>query len=447
MGLPAACMGDMTSHGGVIILGSPNTLIGGKPAARMGDMAACAMFSPNPHGPETIVAMNTTVLINGLPAAAMNDMAVGAGPPSTLLPLNATVLIGMNGAGSGGGGGGGGGAGAGGGSASEGTVSKVSASTGSSAQKQEEQKSEESQKEEKEEQKKQTEFTLSDIIDILKSIESQDGFEAARAFASYLDYRALTEMARAFTTGENTNQKNDPNAMPTRFMLLYGMDDGKLRDVNEHPDNFEGQPKHKINIANLRKALQLFDTQIGEKGPYDDKLFAAYKMFLNQVIARQQKTADKHVSQERETLGAIAQQYGLSTWKHLYEINKSKIGDNPDLLKSGTKLDIPQWNSTSWNKKIEDKGADPTYYTNGTTYRYPWVPFSFTMGKENGDASNETFEKKKQYEVQERATGKTIATGSIASADELETLVPDGLDIRVIIDGIAWNWKNDSGEN
>jgi len=58
-GQPAACMGDMCTCVGPpdsIILGSMTVLIGGKPAARMGDMTA--------HG-GTITLGCPTVLIGG----------------------------------------------------------------------------------------------------------------------------------------------------------------------------------------------------------------------------------------------------------------------------------------------------------------------------------------------------------------------------------------------
>lgn len=58
-GLPAACLGDMATCTGPpdsIVMGSATVLIGGKPAARLGD--SCA------HG-GTIVAGNPTVLIGG----------------------------------------------------------------------------------------------------------------------------------------------------------------------------------------------------------------------------------------------------------------------------------------------------------------------------------------------------------------------------------------------
>lgn len=97
MGQPAARVGDMTAHGGVIIPpGCPTVLISGMPAARMGDMHTCPMVTgtvPHVGGPITMGSM--TVLIGNLPAARVGDMATCAGPPDTIIPPACpTVLIG-----------------------------------------------------------------------------------------------------------------------------------------------------------------------------------------------------------------------------------------------------------------------------------------------------------------------------------------------------------------
>ncbi len=95
MSKPAARMGDSTAHGGVIVMGFPTVLIGGQPAARMGDMHTCPMFTgPVPHvgGPITLGSM--TVLIGGQPAARMGDMATCVGPPDSIAMGCMTVLIG-----------------------------------------------------------------------------------------------------------------------------------------------------------------------------------------------------------------------------------------------------------------------------------------------------------------------------------------------------------------
>lgn len=106
MGKPAARLGDMTSHAGSIVVGQPTVLIGGMPAARVGDMHVCPLVNPGvpppPHVGGPIAVGSPTVLIGGMPAARMGDMAVCAGPPDTIVLGCPTVLIGEAGAGAGG---------------------------------------------------------------------------------------------------------------------------------------------------------------------------------------------------------------------------------------------------------------------------------------------------------------------------------------------------------
>ena len=96
MGKPAARMGDMTAHGGVITLGCFTVLIGGQPAARVGDLHTCPLVTgvvPHVGGP-VLPPGGVTVLIGGLPAARMGDILTCVGPPDTILHGAPTVLIG-----------------------------------------------------------------------------------------------------------------------------------------------------------------------------------------------------------------------------------------------------------------------------------------------------------------------------------------------------------------
>jgi uncharacterized Zn-binding protein involved in type VI secretion len=90
---PAARILDPTGHPGAVTgPGVPTVLIGGLPAAVVGDTHTCAFPPPaGPHPPTPIVAGSFTVLIGGRPAARLGDLA-GCGAPIVFgLP---TVLIG-----------------------------------------------------------------------------------------------------------------------------------------------------------------------------------------------------------------------------------------------------------------------------------------------------------------------------------------------------------------
>jgi uncharacterized Zn-binding protein involved in type VI secretion len=68
-----------------------------KPAARLGDMHTCPMVNPGPvphvGGPVSGPCV-PTVLIGGMPAATVGDMCVCVGPPDTIAAGSSKVLIG-----------------------------------------------------------------------------------------------------------------------------------------------------------------------------------------------------------------------------------------------------------------------------------------------------------------------------------------------------------------
>ncbi len=72
----------------------------GKPAARLTDFHQCPMQTPSvpnpiPHvGGPIIGPGEPTVLLGGLPAAKVGDMLVCVGPPDSIVEGSATVMIG-----------------------------------------------------------------------------------------------------------------------------------------------------------------------------------------------------------------------------------------------------------------------------------------------------------------------------------------------------------------
>lgn len=78
--------GPVPHVGGPILPpGCPTVLIGGMPAARVGDMATCS------GPPDTIVMGSATVFIGGAPAARMGDLTAHGG---TIVVGCPTVMIG-----------------------------------------------------------------------------------------------------------------------------------------------------------------------------------------------------------------------------------------------------------------------------------------------------------------------------------------------------------------
>jgi len=89
---PAARLMDPSGHPGVITgPGTPTVLIGGMPAATVGDLHTCSFPGLPPHPPTPIVVGSSTVLIGGKPAARVGDTA-GCGAP--IVAGEFTVMIG-----------------------------------------------------------------------------------------------------------------------------------------------------------------------------------------------------------------------------------------------------------------------------------------------------------------------------------------------------------------
>jgi uncharacterized Zn-binding protein involved in type VI secretion len=97
MGVPAARVGDMTSHGTPLSpgAGSTNVLIGGMPAWRAtADTHTCPLVTGTVPHVGGIAMGSGTVLINNLPAVRQGDTIVEAGPPNSIVIGCPTVLIG-----------------------------------------------------------------------------------------------------------------------------------------------------------------------------------------------------------------------------------------------------------------------------------------------------------------------------------------------------------------
>jgi uncharacterized Zn-binding protein involved in type VI secretion len=98
MGLPAARVGDLTSHGTPLGPGPgyPTVLIGGQPAWRAGsDFHACPLVNGvQPHVGGTVAVGSTTVLIGGQQAARLGDIIVEPGGPNAIAAGASNVLIG-----------------------------------------------------------------------------------------------------------------------------------------------------------------------------------------------------------------------------------------------------------------------------------------------------------------------------------------------------------------
>lgn len=91
--MPAAArVGDPTAHPGAVTgPGVASVLIGGLPAAVVGDLHACSMPPvTGPHPPSPFPLGSKTVFIGGRPALRMGDLS-GCGAPIVAGAMNVQV--------------------------------------------------------------------------------------------------------------------------------------------------------------------------------------------------------------------------------------------------------------------------------------------------------------------------------------------------------------------
>ncbi len=92
--MPAAArVGDVSTHGGTIVgPGAPTVLVGGMPAAVVGDLHVCSL-PPSGHQP-TVSAFpmgSATVLMGGKPALRTTDVCICGAMAAVGAP---TVIVG-----------------------------------------------------------------------------------------------------------------------------------------------------------------------------------------------------------------------------------------------------------------------------------------------------------------------------------------------------------------
>jgi hypothetical protein len=138
-----------------------------------------------------------------------------------------------------------------------------------------------------------------------------------------------------------------------------------------------------------------------------------------------------------DSIGAIADGFGLPSWKYLYQINQSNIGADPHLLRPGTQLEIPQWDTTSGDEKLMHAGFDVFSLCGGTCFRYPWVPFSLKLRDEQ-DREVNTLSRTYHATIVNGKNSKVLLELSITRIDELNLLLPDAESIKIDIPGLPF---------
>jgi hypothetical protein len=283
------------------------------------------------------------------------------------------------------------------------------------------------------------ELTVKDFVEILEKVEEEQGYEAARHYASNrIDYWKVNKLAKRYvneTDGEKkeAEQDNDPNLMPSRFMLLYGADDAKLRgrgNVNTHPDNFDDRPAHEMCVDKLREALILFGNDIEKTGPFDDSVYFAFLKYLGQFNRVDLKRYFAEAEIEDGRLDRYADEHGLFSWKYFDDDSHSHNHDSV----------IKDLNPEYGDGLLSEKGVAPESYLPGICYQYPWGPFRLTvkLGEEYKD-------KEVKYQLLGCQSGILLADGEIEEPFKIEMLLPDAGELRIVVDDMEMAWSPSYG--
>jgi hypothetical protein len=279
------------------------------------------------------------------------------------------------------------------------------------------------------------ELTVKDFVEILEKIESKQGYEAARHYASNrIDYWKINKLAQRYVNEADEEKKeeekdNDPNLMPTRFMILYGADDNELEkqgNIDDHPDNFKDQPEHKMCVEKLREALILLGNDIKKTGPFDDAVYHAFLQYLRQYsrVDLNRYYADDEITDDR--LDRFADEHGVFSWRYFEEHDRDH-----DNIKN-------ELNPEYGDELLTEKGGNPASYLPGVCYHYPWVPFRLMV-----KLGNEYKDKKVKYEIFGRKSNKLLMEGEIGDPFKIEQLLPDAGELLIVVDNMEMEWNPD----
>ena len=256
---------------------------------------------------------------------------------------------------------------------------------------------------------KSTQLTIAQVADQLKQIEQNRGYEQARYAAKQLDYDAMCALVHHRDLADN-----DPNLMPSRFMLLPGASDEQL-NANGNLDTFpwpvhEDGPQH-FSVALLKQCLQLSGhyqsdeplprwssvdhrddvidpTKVDlepeqQSAEFDTDLQQAYQQYRQQhgiknALKRYQpKEERQYTVQDGDTLYRIAQRQGYPYWTMLQAANADTV-NAPDQLEIGSELTLSALHAEELWQWLDEQQERGRYWTQkGFFFPADYLSFSF----------------------------------------------------------------------
>ncbi len=226
------------------------------------------------------------------------------------------------------------------------------------------------------------EVTIKLLAEKLENIEEEKGYGVALLGANTLNYLEVNALV------ELDSPVNDPNLMPTRFMILSQASDQVL-DGNGNLDNFplqlhENAP-HTVSVENVisgLKYIQALPEEFECENQMTEEVFNTYVEYLSRLKCQNENAtisdeAIEYTVVEGDTLSKISKEFNIPSWEVLYEINRDIIGENPDLIQIDTALQIPVAEHNPLREYL--KLIDAEKFIGGMCYRYIYEYFSTSL--------------------------------------------------------------------
>ena len=302
---------------------------------------------------------------------------------------------------------------------------------------------------------KQNLLTIRKLALKLLDIETEYGVEIAKYQASLIGYEGVCDLA------EIDHPQNDPNLMPSKYMLIPGASDAGLRkngNLNNWPSSLHPDSPKRISVENLNRFLVLSGhhsdgysfwqtkdhkesdelSKLKDEGlmeepgvvwadednsfGFDDGLKSSMLSYLSSVDQQGDVRASTHTVEEGETLSSIANDYEVPSWKILWEENKEGI-DNPDLIYPGQQINIPDLFDTEIEAWIKEFDNGESAWAGSNHYKFPANLFSMSLT----DSEKKEMRRVEglSFEAYINSPKHLIYSLELNGADQLSVLMPD----------------------
>ena len=295
------------------------------------------------------------------------------------------------------------------------------------------------------------ELTVRYIAEKLKEVKEQKSYGHALICAYSLNYEKVCLLADKYTTN-SYDIDNNPNIMPSEFMILRGASDKEL-EANGCLSSHPLKPDHKISVENLfyyykmvTKRFSLYELNRGkyDHGPedkFEGKFFDTVSKFINGQAPTEESLVKSsmggnppfypfekwfhsevdvpvHTAKFNHSLNHIAYSKGIPNIQVLLDLNPSIDVDTP--IENGTEIKIPNIND---NPFIDFPGDYLNFGGFSFIYYYPYDYFAIKLYEKKDPF--EDFAEEVEFSVYDHYNkSRSYFKKKIKKHDEIKEVLP-----------------------